>query len=234
MQKPEVKLKLPNGGEVVIGAGPRVAGVLSSLPEKGLTTHAIPSDLIELRLDQVRSRDGWLASCEAIEQAGVPVLLTIRSKTEGGNWSGPEAERLKLYEEGLAQLALVDVEFQSEIARQVADAARREGKACILSYHNFEATPAFDVLKKIITEAQERASIVKISAMAKSENDVATLRALLNEKWKTPLCVIAMGPMATPTRVSFAVAGSCLTYGYLDRPSAPGQMSAAELRWQLG
>jgi 3-dehydroquinate dehydratase-1 len=233
MPKPQVKLKLPAGGGLVIGLTPRVAGVLSSLPGKPFEASEMTGDLIEMRLDQLDSREGWLASCRAIQEAGVPVLLTIRSQTEGGKWSGTESERLKLYEEGLSHLAMVDVELQSAIAVDVAAAAKRQGKACVFSYHNFERTPETGALRDIIKEAQEIASIVKISAMAKTEQDVVTLRGLLNEKWNTPLCVIAMGPFATPTRVSFAIAGSCLAFGYLDRPSAPGQLSAAELVRQI-
>jgi len=233
MPIPQVKLKLPKGGEVVIGLTPRAVGVLSSLPEKPLAAQDIPCDLIEMRLDQLDARDGWLAGCRSIEEAGVPVLLTIRSQAEGGKWSGTESERLKLYEEGLTQLAMVDVEFESEIAREVAAASKRLSKACILSYHNFERTPEPVALKEIITEAQDLASIVKVSAMVRTAADIETLQSLLKEKWKAPLCVIAMGPLGTPTRVSFAAMGSCLTYGYLDRPSAPGQLSAAELVRQL-
>jgi 3-dehydroquinate dehydratase I len=234
MPNPQVKLKLHKGGEVVIGLNPRAVGVLSSLPEKPLEPQDIPSDLIEMRLDQLVSRgDGWLASCRSIEEGGVPVLLTIRSQAEGGKWSASESERLKLYEAGLAQLAMVDVEFKSKIAREVAAASKRLSKACILSYHNFDRTPELAALKEIITEAQDLGSIVKVSAMARTAADIQTLQNLLKEKWKVPLCVIAMGPLGSPTRVSFAAMGSCLTYGYLDRPSAPGQLSAAELVRQL-
>jgi 3-dehydroquinate dehydratase type I len=65
--------------------------------------------------------------------------------------------------------------------------------------------------------------------MIQREEDVATLRQLLARKWPVPLCVIGMGARGAATRVEFAKLGSCLTYGYLDAPSAPGQPSAAEL-----
>ena len=47
------------------------------------------------------------------------------------------------------------------------------------------------------------------------------------------LCVIGMGPDWAHTRVLFPQLGSCLTYGYLDKPTAPGQFSAAELTEKL-
>ena len=64
-------------------------------------------------------------------------------------------------------------------------------------------------------------------------SDIKTLEQLLAKKWEVPLCVIGMGPLGTSTRVSFACSGSCLTYGYVDTPSAPGQLSAQELVAQL-
>ena len=69
--------------------------------------------------------------------------------------------------------------------------------------------------------------------MAKREEDVEILRQLLKGRWKVPLCVMGMGEFGAQTRVSLAVAGSCLVYGYLDKPMAPGQMAAAELVRQL-
>jgi len=45
--------------------------------------------------------------------------------------------------------------------------------------------------------------------------------------------VIGMGEAWKQTRLSFPKLGSCLTYGYLDKPTAPGQESAAELVRQL-
>ena len=61
-------------------------------------------------------------------------------------------------------------------------------------------------------------------------NDRATspfsLKQLLAKDWGLPLCVIGMGTLGTPTRTDFPRLGSCLTYGYLDTPVAPGQLSA--------
>jgi 3-dehydroquinate dehydratase len=42
-----------------------------------------------------------------------------------------------------------------------------------------------------------------------------------------------MGPAYAQTRVRYPKLGSCLTYGYLDKATAPGQFSAAELTRRL-
>jgi 3-dehydroquinate dehydratase I len=74
---------------------------------------------------------------------------------------------------------------------------------------------------------------VKIVTMVHRRADRETLRQLLVAGGGPPRCVMGMGELAQPTRVEFPVLGSCLTYGYLDRPAAPGQPAAAELVRQL-
>jgi 3-dehydroquinate dehydratase-1 len=66
-----------------------------------------------------------------------------------------------------------------------------------------------------------------------SAADEDTLRSLLGRKWKRPLCIIGMGTAWTHTRASFPLLGSCLTYGYLDKPAAPGQIAVADLTRRL-
>ena len=88
-------------------------------------------------------------------------------------------------------------------------------------------------LCQVIEKGQRIGSVVKIATMIQQPGDVGVLEALLQKSWAKPLCVIAMGERWSSTRVSFARLGSCLTYGYLDQPTAPGQISAVELVRQL-
>jgi len=121
------------------------------------------------------------------------------------------------------------VEFQSELSRPISKLAKENGKACIVSYHDFQKTPPFSKLQAIVNDAQEFASIVKISTMVRQQDDISTLNQLLNQAWEVPVCIIGMGAKGTQTRISFPLAGSCMTYGYLDKPSAPGQLPAKRL-----
>jgi 3-dehydroquinate dehydratase I len=220
--------------EVTIGAVPRVVGTMSSLareslPRRGVTT----CDLVEVRLDLTGRSARWLNRCAAIQADGWPVLLTVRLAVEGGAWKAADEQRMDIFEQGLRELAGVDVEWRSKLARPVAKLAKKLRKVCVISYHDFEKTPAKQELEDVITQAQELGSIVKISTRLNSREDEEVLRSLLAAKWKKPLCVIGMGAAWTHTRVTFPKLGSCLTYGYLDKPTAPGQMSAAELTKKL-
>ena len=129
------------------------------------------------------------------------MLLTIRLSSEGGGWETADEQRLGLFENGLRDLAGVDVEWRSKIARRVARLAKSRRKVCVLSYHDFEGTPPQKELEAVIARAQEWASIVKISTQINGREDEEVLRALLAGKWKKPLCVIGMGPAWARTRV---------------------------------
>jgi 4a-hydroxytetrahydrobiopterin dehydratase len=221
--------------ELAVGPPPRVAGVLSSLARKFPAPGPKPAcDVVEVRLDITGRPPGWLNRCRAIQDAGWPVLLTVRPAAEGGRWRGPDEERLRIFEQALQNLAAVDVEWRSPIARSVARTARRLGKICVVSHHDFGKTPPAAELEDIIARAQSFASIVKISTRLSAQHDEKVLRSLLAKKWKVPLCVIGMGSAWAHTRALFPRLGSCLAYGYLDKPTAPGQLSAAELTRQIG
>jgi 3-dehydroquinate dehydratase-1 len=218
-------------GALTVGSVPRVVGTLSSLEASGAGDFA--GDIVEVRLDKTSRPANWLERCQAIEAGGKPVLLTARLRSEGGDWEADDAPRLEIYRQALGGLAGVDVELSSVICRAVSGEAAKQQKACIVSYHHFRKTPSLEELCAIVENGQTIGSIVKISTMINQESDAGVLESLLQRSWVKPLCVIGMGQAWSGTRISFAKLGSCLTYGYLDKPTAPGQMSAAELARQL-
>ena len=192
----------------------------------------IACEVVEVRYDHLTSCVGWESACEEICEK-VPVIFTIRWEKEGGKWSG-DRERIDVYAKVLPMVSAIDVELSSSAVNEIAELARSAKKPLLLSYHNFSETPPLEKLLKLYEEAAKMGQIVKISTMVNSEADIDTLEALLGQRGTVPLCVIGMGPRATPTRISFAQKGSCLTYGYLDEAGAPGQLSAEDLSKALG
>jgi 3-dehydroquinate dehydratase-1 len=188
-------------------------------------------DLVEVRLDLVGTDQAdWLERCLAIEASGLPVLLTIRDSSEGGKWTGSDDARLALYEQALGSLSAVDIEARAEICACICRRAATLGKPVVVSFHDFESTPSLGQLKEQVATIREQPhAIPKIATMVQEEEDIVVLSDLLAESSRGPICVIGMGTMAKETRVSFAQTGSCLTYGFIDESSAPGQCSAAEL-----
>jgi len=189
--------------------------------------------VVELRLDQMPGLKDWLNRGLTVESRGVPVIVTVRLKTEGGAWCGTDRARLALYDLALKHLSAVDVELESDIVKKVCALAKKRRKCCIVSFHDFAGTPPSHELKRVAARAQKLGSVIKITTMTKTQADVKTLRRLLACKWKKPICVMGMGALGRQTRTTFPKLGSCLTYGYLDRPAAPGQLSAARIVGRL-
>lgn len=222
-------------GNRTVGRTPLVIGTIV----RSETLHALPAelgalacDVVEVRLDRVGvQRHDWLAGCEWIEQNRRPVLLTCRLAAEGGAWTAADAERAPILGAALERLSAIDVEWSSDLAEDICQRAREKGKTVVVSYHDFDKTPSLERLRDLVERIRglPGAVIPKVAAMVSSQADVGVLQALLAESGPAPLCIIGMGALGTETRVSFAARGSCLTYGFLDAPSAPGQLSSADL-----
>lgn len=223
-------------GKLTVGTIPRVVGTIA-LPN---TLEHFPKDedvwcdIVEVRLDLIGTDLAkWLDHCEAIEARGWPVLLTIRLQAEGGKWTRPEPDRLEFFDLAVRRLTALDVELHSQLLPEISEIVRTHKKILVVSHHDFSGTPDVAVLSNFATKARQYGSIVKVSTMIKTHEDIDSLRGLLQIEWGVPLCIIGMGDEAAWTRARFSAMGSCLTYGYLDKPVAPGQLSARELVKQI-
>ena len=50
---------------------------------------------------------------------------------------------------------------------------------------------------------------------------------------KGAVCTIAMGDLGRHSRVIAPIYGSVMTYGYMDAPTAPGQLRVDELKYMI-
>lgn len=190
-------------------------------------------DVAELRIDRYASVDVDRVVAEARRFAALPTLATIRSRAEGGDWAGTDAERAARYEALLDVVDAIDVEVASvaaspELAAVVA-AARARGVVVVLSHHDFDATPDTDELDALAARGRSLgADYVKVATMATSVADVGRLAAFTSRHAADGVIVIAMGPHGSQSRVFFPALGSRLTYAHLGRWAVPGQLTFAE------
>ena len=224
------------GMKMRFGKEPLIVGCIGSAARLRRCAKKAPADcdMVEVRLDLTGlCGEKWPALCAAIQKQGLPVLLTIRSRREGGEWRGREAERLALYLAGLKSVSAVDVEIGSGALEWLAQVARRRGVKVIGSFHDFGATP--DAARLAAVEVRGRAQgadVVKIAAMVKDARDLARLFALPAQA-RGPICVLGMGDRGGVSRVALPCAGSCLAYGSLGKATAPGQWSCRNLAKEL-
>ncbi|WP_394687396.1 type I 3-dehydroquinate dehydratase [uncultured Xanthomonas sp.] len=172
---------------------------------------------------------------------GKPLLLTFRTKAEGGAVAIDDAAYGTLYARLLeARFAdLLDVEMFRDpaVLRQVVERAHRQGVYVVMSSHDFHATPPVaEIVARLQRQQALGADVLKIAVMPRDPGDVLHL---LDATWQMrqrsgqPLLTMAMGPLGAVSRLSGGTFGQSLTFGMLGSASAPGQIDAARLRQAL-
>lgn len=220
-------------GEVELGNIPVVIGTVSGKIEHPVKVVNI-IDLFELRIDTFKSQEVAYIT-EVIQSMksgyGKPLLATVRSKAEGGAVEIDDDRRYEIYKEVLPLVDAVDVELSSaDLMKRVLAICRERGKLLIASYHNHDNTPGEVELEKLISDGKEiGADIVKIAVTANSKEDLSRLISFTIKNREKGIITISQGSIGTISRIVTPILGSLMTYGYIDMPSAKGQLSAFEI-----
>ena len=187
-------------------------------------------DLLELRADAIA---GKLAEVRRfLARVALPVLLTVRHPAEGGIGGLSSKRRREIFGELLPFAALVDVELRSVgTLREVIAAAKERGIGLVVSDHHFHKTPTVPEMRERRRRAfAAGADVFKLAALTDEAGSVARLIDFISRSKSRRLAVMGMGKFGQPSRLVLACAGSILNYGYLDKPNAPGQWEARELK----
>lgn len=188
------------------------------------------ADVVELRIDLFQEIDLNLLR-DMKEQYAIPMIFSLRDKSQGGNFEGSEEERLSLlFKLGKIQPAYMDLEAHiSQDWIERFSAAYPDVKI-ILSYHDFKATP-LDIDSIFFGMKKKKAFFYKLAFFANSSLDALRLLCWTNEK-NDSLITISMGDLGQASRILGPVVGSMVTYSCLDEHlvSAPGQMPSDLLK----
>jgi len=220
-----------------LGKRPYIVAVLNKASVKtAQSAQRLGADTLELRVDMLDScyHNGEKVSSiirQLKEQVRLPVILTIRSSNEGGMAEITDDRRLDIFSEAISETDLVDIEINSNrINSKVIELAKTQNKKVILSYHNFEKTPTIPFLKNQAEKACDLGcDILKIAAMANNMEDVRVLLNFCSNWKKTGIAVMSIGHLGAISRLTGFLFGSCLTYGFVDKPVACGQLSIKDL-----
>jgi 3-dehydroquinate dehydratase-1 len=218
-----------------LGEVPLIAGVLTDTDVVAINRDSLnPVDIIELRVDMFENIS--LAHIEntfktAKENLKKTLIATVRNIKEGGQRE--IAERLSIYKTVIPYADVIDVEINSEdVFAEAKNLCSTYKKLLIGSYHNFDFTPDGGILDNIVARGKELgADIVKIAAMAKDREDLIRLAFLTQRHKESGIITMSMGDKGLPSRVFNPIFGSLITYGYINHPSAPGQLSVSELMY---
>ncbi|MHC1582647.1 MAG: type I 3-dehydroquinate dehydratase [Candidatus Syntropharchaeia archaeon] len=217
-----------------MGKRPSIAGVIDELSiTKAERAKEMGADVLELRIDLCGERDTYKIRDflkEIRKEVGLPVIATNRMRKEGGFFDGTEEERISILASLLDEVDAVDVELAARNKNALIEGAKEKGVSVILSYHDFSKTPEKkDILKIIRNMFYSGADISKIALTAKKLKDVITLLEVTLET-EEPIISISMGEIGKHSRIIAPLYGSIITYGFVEREAAPGQLSISELK----
>lgn len=196
--------------------------------------------MAEIRLDRCP------LSIEEIEylfsSSDTPLVATCRVVDDGnGTWEEAEEKLTAAAEAGAAFLDL-EIEAPKEVGKRLRRACTEYGTTMIRSSHFFAGTPSDQVLRNTVEKCRKiGGEIVKIAAMATSEEDVARVLALYSSIASTnsaaetqrpvELVAFSMGEIGKVSRLDCLKLGSPFTYAALseEEAAAPGQWTYSEM-----
>ncbi|MDF9825080.1 3-dehydroquinate dehydratase-1 [Breznakia sp. PF5-3] len=165
-----------------------------------------------------------------------PLIFTFRTKSEGGQIAITAPEYLLLYKTAMLskKVDFVDVEALREeaVIKNILKHAKTAGIKVILSHHDFASTPPEEkIVQRLKIMKEFGADICKVAYMPRNEADVqALISAAENAKQNNLLFIaISMGVLGEVTRIRANALGSCVTFAYVNKESAPGQIDVEKL-----
>lgn len=191
-------------------------------------------DLVELRADCLDPTEKFLLRSFP-EKAGLPCMLTVRRRSDGGLFDEGEGVRLVMIAKALsyakadakANFAYVDLESDFHMPA-IEEACRTFGTRIIRSRHYVDSMPG-DLDAAWASISEEEDEIPKLAVTPQNAADLSFLLAWASRLPERERLVIGMGEYGVPTRILARYIGSLFSYtslGSSDMPlAAPGQMS---------
>ncbi|ETS82861.1 hypothetical protein PFICI_04737 [Pestalotiopsis fici W106-1] len=164
----------------------------------------------------------------------LPILYTIRTRGQGGKFpDGAVEEALQLMllaiEKGIKYID-VEIEWPQSLIQEVT--AKKGDTQVVASYHNWSGKVAWtsEELKKHFEIANEFGDIIKLSIMSAQIEDCYELGLFIRDyqsRYTKPLLTIGMGANGQLSRITSPI--SLVTHPLMPFPSAPGQLSLAQV-----
>lgn len=202
-------------------------------------------DIVEIRSDgfdnMSRSEHLKLVNEVAGELTDIPVVYTYRTSHEGGSGSRSYAEYKDLLMDIITKcdIDIIDVEFMTagKFLTELVECAGQYGKTVLLSQHDFKETPRVEEMQKLLYRMHSAGGeILKLAYAPKDADDVLNMLKIVKmakESIGNKVIGISMGESGRVTRLTGGEFGSCLTYGYITKNTAPGQVHASRIKEAL-
>lgn len=213
------------------------------LMEEAKALKTLKLDVVEWRIDHHEDVEDISKMEEALKElrnelGDMPLLVTFRSKKEGGEREVSVAYYAELNKAmaatGMADMIDVELFTGDEIVKEIVDFAHSKGVKVVMSNHDFFKTPAKEEIVSRLCKMQEmNADLPKIAVMPQTTDDVLTLLSATNEMVTKhadrPIITMSMAGMGVVSRLAGEAFGSALTFGAAKAASAPGQVPVEKL-----
>jgi 3-dehydroquinate dehydratase/shikimate dehydrogenase len=187
----------------------------------------------EFRLDYLRDHEAGLDLISKFRRIHpeVNIIATCRHRLAHGRFAGsPEKQLTLLQRSAKAGAALLDLEIEiaEKAKRELNDL--REAAKLVVSYHNFQNTPALDGVMRRLSKVP--ADIYKLATTARKPTDNLRMIQFIRRNGNVALVTLTMSEVGAASRILMPSHGSVFTYASpSDFPgTAPGQISAHTLR----
>jgi len=226
-----------NLGNVVLDTVPHIVVAVADQDQNSSIVRSC-ADILEVRADEFQDKSLAYAQAQVkrISDIGLPMILTVRNDTKEGGRSPviTDEQKYKIFESVISLVNAVDIELSSQIIAKVIKLARDNGKVIIVSSHNFEQTVSDDQLEDCFQRSRNAgADIVKIAMQARTKDDVKRLMAFTLKHAADNVVTMSLGSVGSMSRLMLPAMGSLLTYSYLSKESAPGQIHLSRLQEDL-
>ncbi|HXZ23709.1 MAG TPA: shikimate dehydrogenase [Methanomassiliicoccales archaeon] len=192
------------------------------------------ADAIEVRFDLMDALPSDLAGFGSIP---LPLIATLRSKSQGGRFEGSENERLRFLQSAIAAgFGLVDLESDSPLVGTMD--AQLRGAKLIVSHHDLDKTPKATRIVETLVEESSRGQVAKAAYMTRSVSDLLSIvqAGKMFAATGKEFALIGMGATGEITRVCADRIGSTFTYASLakGKEAASGQLDLATMKALAG
>ena len=235
---------------VEFGAGvPKICIPIVEKTEKEILQEALKikeasCDVVEWRIDFFNEVYDYERVLEVLKElkklfCNKILLVTFRTRQEGGQKDmTPELYQVileKIIESKNADMVDVELFIGDSIFEGLVKMARSNGCYIIGSNHDFDKTPSCEeIVERLLKMNELGADISKIAVMPNGMEDVSTLlraTAIMKDCHKDVTVVsMSMGQLGMISRITGEIFGSAMTFGILDKPSAPGQIGLEQLQ----
>ncbi len=204
----------------------------NSLLKSAELAFSLGADYVEVRFDFVNP-DLLSEVIQAAESIKDRSVFTLRKKSQGGMFGGPEEDRMQwLHRLAEEEPMLLDVELDTlQNNDDLADFLERKRNPLLVSWHDFERTPPSDAISDLLSEMRTYSNYVKIVTTAHSIDDSLRLLQLYDTAIGLFPIFFAMGDAGVLSRLLCTVIGNApFTYASLDKALAPGQLTVKQMK----